>query len=279
MESNVIVWDLETTPNLPAAARALGLSERPEDEIREELGEKFPKLPLHKIVCIGALIASRVGEGWQVDALGAPHLGQRTEGDLIRDFVSRIESLRPQLVTFNGSSFDLPVLRYRAMINRIAASGLSARPYFHRHYDDAIDLCDVLGSFQSQARTKLDELAKVLDLDGKPTGIKGGNVEEMVAAGGINEGRVVLRDRRFEHISDLAEVPTLPGGRYRRKSLSGARSRPPTSSRAESRPTRIFELTKAASIDLALPLLAATSATTATSPLCQWVIPCRRPWV
>ena len=187
MESNVIVWDLETTPNLPAAARALGLSERPEDEIREELDEKFPKLPLHKIVCIGALIASRVGEGWQVDALGAPHLGQRTEGDLIRDFVSRIESLRPQLVTFNGSSFDLPVLRYRAMINRIAAPGLSARPYFHRYYDDAIDLCDVLGSFQSQARTKLDELAKVLDLDGKPTGIKGGNVEEMVAAGGIDE--------------------------------------------------------------------------------------------
>ncbi len=279
MESNVIVWDLETTPNLPAA-RALGLSERPEDEIREELDEKFPKLPLHKIVCIGALIASRVGEGWQVDALGAPHLGQRTEGDLIRDFVSRIESLRPQLVTFNGSSFDLPVLRYRAMINRIAAPGLSARPYFHRYYDDAIDLCDVLGSFQSQARTKLDELAKVLDLDGKPTGIKGGNVEEMVAAGGIDEVawycetdvlNTYLIWLRYQHFR----------GRYRRKSSSGA-SRPPTSSRAESRPTRIFELTKAASIDLALPLLAATSATTATtatSPLCQLVIPCRRPWV
>jgi len=32
-------------------------------------------------------------------------------------------------VTFNGHSFDLPVLRYRAMINKVPAPGLSARPY------------------------------------------------------------------------------------------------------------------------------------------------------
>jgi predicted PolB exonuclease-like 3'-5' exonuclease len=56
-----------------------------------------------------------------VDAVGAPHMGERSEGQLIRDFVERIGQLRPQLITFNGHSFDLPVLRYRAMVNRIPA--------------------------------------------------------------------------------------------------------------------------------------------------------------
>jgi predicted PolB exonuclease-like 3'-5' exonuclease len=48
-----------------------------------------------------------------VDALGAPHVGERSEEELITSFVDRISELTPQLVTFNGSSFDLPVLRYR----------------------------------------------------------------------------------------------------------------------------------------------------------------------
>ena len=48
------------------------------------------------------------------------------------------------MVTWNGHAFDLPVLRYRAMVNRVAADGLQVRPYFHRYTEDAIDLCDVL---------------------------------------------------------------------------------------------------------------------------------------
>ena len=45
---------------------------------------------LHKIVCIGALVASRQPEGWRMDALGAPHVGERPEAKLISDFVERI---------------------------------------------------------------------------------------------------------------------------------------------------------------------------------------------
>jgi predicted PolB exonuclease-like 3'-5' exonuclease len=52
-----------------------------------------------------------------VDALGAPHVGERSEKALISSFVDRIAQLTPQLVTFNGTSFDLPVLRYRAMVH------------------------------------------------------------------------------------------------------------------------------------------------------------------
>jgi 3'-5' exonuclease len=124
---------------------------------------------------------------WQVDALGAPHIGERPEKELITGFVNRIAELGPQLVTFNGSGFDLPVLRYRAMVHAVPAVGLTARPYFHRYSDDAIDLCDVLSSYSSQAKVSLHELCKVMGLPGKPNGISGADVERYHREGRIRE--------------------------------------------------------------------------------------------
>lgn len=89
-EQSIIVWDLETVPDLGAAARMLDMTGSTEAEVREVMGDSFPKHPLHKIVCIGALVASRQPEGWRVDALGAPHIGERTEAELIKSFVERI---------------------------------------------------------------------------------------------------------------------------------------------------------------------------------------------
>ena len=186
-EHSVIIWDPETVPDLAAAARLLDLGGATETEVREALGPGFPKHPLHKIVCIGALVASRQPEGWRVNALGAPHTGERSEGQLIRDFIEKIGQLRPQLITFNGHSFDLPVLRYRAMVNRVPAVGLQVRQYFHRYTEDALDLCDVLGSYVPGAKVKLDDVSKILGLAGKPADIDGGRVEEMVLAGQIEE--------------------------------------------------------------------------------------------
>jgi predicted PolB exonuclease-like 3'-5' exonuclease len=186
-EQSVIVWDLETIPDLAAAARMLDMGNASEAEVREALGPGFPKHPLHKIACIGALIASRQPEGWRIDALGAPHIGERPEARLISDFIEKIGELRPQLITFNGHSFDLPVLRYRAMVNRISAAGLQVRQYFHRYTEDALDLCDVLGSYVPGGKVKLDEVSKILALSGKPHGIDGSRVEEMVLAGQIEE--------------------------------------------------------------------------------------------
>jgi predicted PolB exonuclease-like 3'-5' exonuclease len=190
-----IIWDLETVLDAEAAARLLDMEGADEEAVREKHGEAFPKLPLHKIVCIGALIAKCESDRiWRVESLGAPHIGERSEAELITAFDKRILETRAQLVSFNGTSFDLPVLRYRAMINRVAAPGLATRNYFYRYSEDNLDLCDSLSAFESKGKLKLDDLCRILGLPGKPEGVDGSKVGDMVmrasvAAGGGSSSR------------------------------------------------------------------------------------------
>jgi 3'-5' exonuclease len=183
--SSVIVWDIETVPDLKGFSAANGHNGKSDDEIRTAMGDKFPKHIYHSIICIGALVAHREGSHWAVDAVGAPHVGGRSEKALISSFVDRIAELSPQLVTFNGSSFDLPVLRYRAMVHGIGAPGLALRPYFNRYTEDAVDLCDVLSSFSFQGKATLHELCRVMGLPGKPDGMSGAEVEKYYRDGHI----------------------------------------------------------------------------------------------
>lgn len=223
MPNDVLVWDIETVPDLPGYARANGLVGKSDDEIREAMGEEFPKLIYHSIVCIGALIARWTPSGWEVQALGAPHVGQRAEKELIESFVLKVAQVSPQMVTFNGSSFDLPVLRYRAMVHGVHAPGMHNRAYFHRYTDDNVDLCDVLSSFGYGAKVKLDELSRVLGLSGKPEGLDGGQVEAYYRAGRIQEisdycksdvintYRIWLRYELFRGRLDLAQFEFSDG--------------------------------------------------------------------
>jgi hypothetical protein len=187
MPRHVIVWDLETIPDIAGYAAANALTGKSDGEIREALGNKFPKHIYHAIVCIGALVAHKENDHWTVDAISAPHVGDRTEKQLISAFVDKIAELNPELVTFNGNTFDLPVLRYRAMIHAVAAPGLTARPYFNRYTEDAMDLCDVLSSFAPHTKASLNELSKIMGLPGKPDDIDGGEVEKYFHEGRIQE--------------------------------------------------------------------------------------------
>jgi predicted PolB exonuclease-like 3'-5' exonuclease len=187
MNTSVIVWDLETVPDLRGFAAANGLAGKTDEEVRAAIGDKFPKHIYHSIICIGALVAHREDDHWAIDALGAPHVGERSERQLISAFVGKIAELNPQLVTFNGNSFDLPVLRYRAMIHSIAAPGLAERSYFHRYSEDALDLCDALSSFSSGARATLNEISRIMGLTGKPDGMDGSEVEKYHKEGKIKE--------------------------------------------------------------------------------------------
>jgi predicted PolB exonuclease-like 3'-5' exonuclease len=176
----LLVWDLETVrcdqaPELQPA----GLEGQPPNA--------FPKLIYHSIICIGALAAFRTEAGWHVDAVGAQTTADQSEEDLIRSFVDFVSEHQPQLVTFNGHSFDLTVLRYRAMIRGITAPGLHSRSYYHRFTEDHVDLCDVLSSFTYGGKAKLDEMSRVMGLPGKPDGMDGSQVAAYYEAGRIDE--------------------------------------------------------------------------------------------
>ena len=93
MNGHVIVWDLETVPDLAGFAAANGLAGKTDAEILEALGDKFPKHIYHSIICIGALVAHREQGAWVVDALGAPHIGERTEKQLITAFAGPFSSM------------------------------------------------------------------------------------------------------------------------------------------------------------------------------------------
>jgi 3'-5' exonuclease len=57
----------------------------------------------------------------------------------------------------------------------------------HRYTEDAIDPCDVLSSFSSQAKATLHELCRVMGLPGKPDGMTGAEVEKYYRDGHIRE--------------------------------------------------------------------------------------------
>ena len=110
-----------------------------------------------------------------VDGMCHRRIEPRAEKELIQAFVDRIDQLKPRLVTFNGSSFDLPVLRYRAMVNRVSAPGLAKRNYFNRYTDDAIDLC-------LTQEPEIFHLVELATLDHAPTPLAHGHALSMPAS-------------------------------------------------------------------------------------------------
>ena len=179
----VVVFDLETVPDLDAVARVHRIDPADSEAVQRALGKGFPKVIFHRIVALGALAAEQVAGVWRIRALSAGHAGERSEAALIGDFAADLARTRPRLVSFNGSGFDLPVLRYRALINGLAAPGLNARPYFRRYGGDALDLCDVLSNFDPRAKIGLDALCRALGIPGKPDGLDGGGVAALAQAG------------------------------------------------------------------------------------------------
>jgi predicted PolB exonuclease-like 3'-5' exonuclease len=199
-----VIFDLETVPDLLVGRELLRASpEIPDEQVRRMLGERyarpgedpqksFIKIPLQRIVCIGAVYVDRVDSGpWTVTRSGVVHIGSRTERELVERFVDSLaDAPSPQLVGFNSSSFDLPVLRYRAFALAVPAQAIhggNGKDYWYRYGRDHIDICDVISGFGASARPSLAELAALSGIPAKIGGIDGSQVESVVAAGRLEE--------------------------------------------------------------------------------------------
>ena len=166
--------------------------------------------------------------GFRVRSIGQP---DDDEGRLIQAFFATVERYTPQLVSWNGGGFDLPVLHYRGLIHGVHAArywelgdddrDFRYNNYIGRYHTRHIDLMDLLAMYQPRASAPLDDLAKLCGFAGK-LGMDGSRVWEAFQAGGIEQIRELLRDRRRQHLPAVHALPAharSPGrsGRLRRR--------------------------------------------------------------
>ena len=194
-------FDIETIPDVEFGRRMWNLHELGDEDVatamtfmrQQASGSDFLPLHQHRIVAIS--VALRTGGNFKIWSLGDE---DDDEAELVRRFFDGIERFTPDLVSWNGSGFDLPVLHYRAMKHGIQAPryweiGDSDREFRYRNYLSRfhwrhIDLMDVLAGFQIRGRASLDQTAVLLGFPGK-LGMSGDKVWETYCDGGIGKIR------------------------------------------------------------------------------------------
>jgi predicted PolB exonuclease-like 3'-5' exonuclease len=191
--ADCLVFDIETVPDAELGRRLGFVGD--DDSVAaqmlarrtEETGSSFLPLEQHRVVAISTVL--RFDDQLQVWSLGAV---DSSEDDLVRRFFGGLEKLRPTLVSWNGSGFDLPVLHYRMLKHGIAApaywdTGEDDRDfkwnnYLNRYHARHLDLMDVLSAYQARGRSSLEHAALLLGLPGK-LGMGGEQVFEYWRAG------------------------------------------------------------------------------------------------
>ena len=177
----VLVFDIETVPDVAGIRRLQGLSDALTDDDVAELafhqrraqtGNDFLPLYLQRVVAISCVL--RAADSWKVWSIGAPEDAER---DLIQRFFDGVEKFTPQLVSWNGQGFDAQVLHYRGMLHGVSAGrywdqGDEDREfkwnnYISRYHPRHLDLMDILALYQPRASAPLDALAKLYGFPGK----------------------------------------------------------------------------------------------------------------
>lgn len=194
---NCLVFDIETVPDVELGRRLYGLDGLPDEEVakamyaacRQNGGSEFLPHEQHRVVAISCALRSR--DGFRVWSLGEPGA---PEEELVERFFDGIEKFSPDLVSWNGKGFDLPVLHYRALRAGIQApryweigdedGAFRYNNYLGRFHWRHIDLMDVLSGYQPRARASLENVAALLGLPGK-LGFSGAQVWDAYREGNI----------------------------------------------------------------------------------------------
>lgn len=180
--SPVLVFDIESIPDI-AGLRALQGSDPALSDAevharwraeRAERGQNdFMPLHLQRV-----LVISCVYRG--LDGLKVHSFVDRdglSEGKVVQSFFATIEKHEPQLISWNGGGFDLPVLHYRGLMHGVVADkywdlGEDNRDYkwnnyISRYHMRHLDLMDLLAMYAPKNNAPLDALAKLCGFPGK----------------------------------------------------------------------------------------------------------------
>lgn len=193
---NVFVFDIETIPDVQAGRRLHDLRDLPDAEVAQAMyslqrqakeGSEFLPHYLHQIVAISAVL--RTPTTFKVWSLGETQSGEK---ELLQRFFEGLRRFSPQLISWNGSGFDLPVIHYRSLLHGVTASrywengetesDFRWNNYLNRYHERHLDLMDVLAAYQAKANAPLDKIATLLGFPGK-MGMHGSHVWEYYLAG------------------------------------------------------------------------------------------------
>jgi hypothetical protein len=177
----ILVFDIETVPDVEGLRRLWELGPEVSEQgvvdlvsqrRRQATGNDFLPHYLQRVVAISCVLRSN--DGLRVWSLGGAQDGER---EIVQRFFDGIEKYTPQLVSWNGSGFDLPVLHYRALFHAIPGccywdtgdnnKDFKWNNYLSRFHARHTDLMDVLAGYQNRAFAPLDEIAQLSGLPGK----------------------------------------------------------------------------------------------------------------
>ncbi len=206
---SLFVFDIETIPDEEAAINLIGIDKSANKQEKREALKKyhleitdgkndFLRQPFHKIVAISFLEADIARENnqeqYHLTNIKSGGTVNSTEEELVKGFFSYLKKKTPRFVTFNGRTFDLPVLKYRAMKHKISAPWLYKigdkwNNYSQRYsLDWHCDLLEAFSDFGASTRIKMNEICSILDLPGKG-GIDGSKVMDYYDSGKVEDIR------------------------------------------------------------------------------------------
>jgi 3'-5' exonuclease len=194
---NALVFDIETVPDVALGRRLYNLAGLDDAQVakamfalrRQGTGGDFLPHEQQRVVAISCVLRSR--DGLKVWSLGD---AATREAELVQRFFDGIDKYSPDLISWNGTGFDLPVLTYRALLHGVQAArywetgdedtAFRYNNYLSRYHWRHTDLMDVLSGFQGRGRVSLANMALLLGFPGK-LGFDGSQVWEAFLAGNV----------------------------------------------------------------------------------------------
>ena len=182
LDRRIAAFDIETIPDPDLGRRLLGIEGDDAVVVREMVRRRleesggrtdYPQSPWHRIVCVCVSLLDPASGKVEIRSLGGEPFDERSHVEgFFRLFDDAPDTIR--IVSWNGGGFDLPVLRYRAMMLGVAAPAFyrddeERRPnnYQNRYHDLHVDLMDVLSGYGASSRVGLGTIGPVLSLPGK----------------------------------------------------------------------------------------------------------------